>query len=380
MVDEGWGSVENWLGRLSPEAARNSRYVFRNWVVWVKDGGSKFSRFTPDQLVNYQAEATGRDRYAILDLAQAYIQTQHGRRGTVKHKYVTIRSFFNHNRAELPGDKTFSIKGDTPKVNGDLSPDDFRRVILSCKPVYRALYLCMLQGGMGEGEITYWNQNGWDKLREDLKTGPDIIRVDLPGRKGERNENNFYTFIGRDAIDALKLWLRERPEGSRGIFTNQFNEPLSKKAIYLYWHRHIISLGLIEKGIGPTSRGGKNPHEIRDCFRSLWEKTPAKATVAEFMMQHAVDENEYNKAYRDEAWMREEYRKAAPWLDLMSSGRAYRQVSEDRVTELERQLEEAKAAQGGRVADLEAKNTVIEAKLDKALAALEEIFKQSKPK
>jgi hypothetical protein len=198
----------------------------------------------------------------------------------------------------------------------------------------------MIQGFMGLGEAVYWSQGGLAKLKEDLKEDPKVIRVDLPGRKGERFERNYYTLIGGDAIEALKVWLKERPENATGIFTDQFGRTLSKKAIHLYWHRHLISLGLIEKGTGPSSRSGKNIHEIRDCARTLWEKTPAKAMVAEFMMQHTIDENEYNKAFRDEAWMREEYRKALPWLNMMSSGRAYHQVSEDRVTELEAKIAE----------------------------------------
>jgi integrase len=370
LTEPGYKSLENWLGRLSHDGARNGRYVFNNWVKWVRVNGSNFAQSTPDELVSFQAEAVGRDKYAILDLVQAYVGTLSGRRGSIKNKYTVIRSFFLHNRAELPSDRSFKVKGTVPKVNGDLKPEEFRSMVLSCNPVFRALFLCMGQGFMGEGEAIYWNKTGWAKLREDLKADPDIVRVDLPGRKSELNEKNYYTLIGPDAISALRLWLNERPSGAAAIFTNQHGDPLSKKAIYLYWHRHLLSLGLISKGVGPTNRSGKNPHEIRDTFRSLWSKSPAKATVAEFMMQHETDPNEYDKAFRDEPYMRSEYRKALPWLNLMSSSRPYGQVSEDRIIELERQLEAAKAGQNGRVAELEAKQAAAEAENAETIKAL----------
>ena len=89
-----------------------------------------------------------------------------------------------------------------------------------------------------------------------------------------------------------------------------------------------------------THRYGKNPHEIRDVFRSLWEKTPAKGSVAEFMMGHTVDPLFYNKAFRDEDWVMEQYNLALPMLQIMSSDTPFGRVNGKTVTELLERIEQ----------------------------------------
>jgi len=88
---------------------------------------------------------------------------------------------------------------------------------------------------------------------------------------------------------------------------------------------------------------GKNPHEMRDLFRSMWEKSPAKGSVAEFCMGHVIDPLEYNKAFRDDEWVRDQYLNAEPWLNIISSGRPFGQVDKDEVTGLNRRIYELQA-------------------------------------
>jgi len=78
-------------------------------------------------------------------------------------------------------------------------------------------------------------------------------------------------------------------------------EPVRKNAISLYWIRHLRKIGVVgPKTRDKSNKTGKSPHEVRDVFRSLWEKSSAKGSVAEFLMGHKVDPLEYNKAFRDE--------------------------------------------------------------------------------
>ena len=221
-------------------------------------------------------------------------------------------------------------------------------MILSCNKVYRAVFLCMFQGGMGLNELDYWNRNGWEKLRRDLRGDPEVIRVDLPGRKMRKNVDPYYTLIGSDAIKALKDWVDIRSGDAEEIFINQHGRPINLHSARLYWLRHLQKLGFIQReGNGKRSnRYGKAPHEMRDVFRSQWEKSPAKGSVAEFMMGHIVDPLHYNKACRDEDWVREEYLKALPMLQVMSSDTPFGKYDgktvnklQGRIAELESQIE-----------------------------------------
>ena len=183
MVAEGSESVEKWLSRLAPSTARMNRHELGYFIKWLKSNGANFSSFTPDQLVEYQKKATNGQKYDILDKVQLWVQSLKGRYETKRHRYNAVRSFFAHNRADLPRDKTFKIRGDIPPVRGNLSADDVRSIVLTCNVMYQAIFLCMLAGGMGQEEFMWWSNNGLGKLEKDLMNEERVIRVDLPGRK-----------------------------------------------------------------------------------------------------------------------------------------------------------------------------------------------------
>lgn len=344
---KGKTTVKNWLARLAPKTAKDYSYTFDRWMSWMDDNGGKFAGMTPDELVEYQKDSDRRSQYEILDHVQHYVVLATRTRIKTKARtYAIMRSFFLHNRAELPKDLHFKIRSDTPPVLGTLTVEEIRNATLVAKPRYRAALLSLFQGGMDQAEFEYWNQNGWEKLREDLLGNPNVIRIDIPGRKRFRNIKPFYTMIGGDAIEAIRTYLPKRPEGGTAIFYTNRLTPITGGTLDAYWTRNLIRLGIIkqvpqgERHSG--TRYGKNLHEMRDVFRSQWEKSPAKGSVAEFMMGHLkqIDPNEYNKAFRDEDWVRREYLKALPHLQLLTSDRAFGKTDIDEVETLRRRNEE----------------------------------------
>lgn len=312
-------SVDHWLRRLSPRTAKEHGWIFRAWLDWLgKD--DRFGGMAPDELVAFQRGAVGDDRYALLDLVQEFVGERRCRANTRRRYYSSLRSFFLHNRAELPGDRSFKIRGDVPRVVGSLSIDMFRRVVETSNPMYRTLFLCMFQAGMGVGEALYWSDMGLEKAREQLRAGERPLRIELPGRKRNRNHKPYYTFIGLDGINALEHWLEERPDLNGSIFLTARKTPMTYNVVFVYWLRRLRRLGFIrkkEKG-GSETRYGKNLHELRDLFRSRWQKSGAAPEAAEFFMGHTVDPLEYNKAFRDMDYAANEYVKAEPWLNIVS--------------------------------------------------------------
>jgi len=81
----------------------------------------------------------------------------------------------------------------------------------------------------------------------------------------------------------------------------------------------MVRLGLIKLKEGDTgNRYGKNPHELRDLFRTRFHLSRRDLKAAEFFMGHIVDPLEYNKAFREEYYAITEYREASPWLNILS--------------------------------------------------------------
>ena len=342
---EGYQSVDKWLNRLAPATARVSRTWLGKFMRWLKENGGTYSEYTPDDLVNFQKNADNGERFEVLDLIQRYIGQLTLRASSIKREYAALRSLFAHNRAELPKDPTFRIRSSKASVEGTLTIGEIRDVILSSNKCYRAVFISMFQGGMGLEEIDHWNRTGYQKLREDLRGDPEVITVRLPGRKTRKNIKPFYTLLGRDTIKLLREWMAVRPSGGETIFINQHGDAVSPQSIYSYWARHLVKLGVTTplKNGDKSNRYGKNPHEMRDVFRSQWEKSPAKGSVAEFMMGHIVDPLFYNKAFRDEDWVREEYLQALPMLEIMSSDTPFGKFDGKTVKKLQGRISELEA-------------------------------------
>ena len=344
------GAVERWLSRLDTGSRYDNLWCFERWLRWLGEQGCRFSGMSPSELVEFQGGALGRDRFLVLDLVEAWVRGLSGRVKSKRKYYSTVRSFFLHNRVELPQDPDFRVVGDVPRVVGLLEVGDIRRLLDACSVMYRAVFLCMFQGGMGVGELLYWSGHGLDDLREQLRRDVRVVRVDLPGRKRARNERPYYTFIGRDAVDAVRHWLRVRQSDLPDIFVSSHDTPLNEHALGRYTTRKLKALGLIQAKKGLGVRYGKNPHELRDSFRTRWQKSGAAAEAAEFFMGHVVDEREYNKAFQDVDYARREYLKAERWLNILTEDpenvpldtvEEIREKMEARIRELERTNERA---------------------------------------
>jgi hypothetical protein len=233
--------------------------------------------------------------------------------------------------------------------------------------MYRAVFLLMAQGLIGEGELVYINVESCNLILESLTKNVGVFKVTLPGRKQNRNIKNFYTMLSTksDWADSMRDYLKSLPSLPKdALFLNDRSRPLTRQNIQNYFHWHAVEAGVVkqfsplcnrcgaetvrsrrlhESGIRkivytckecgevhwaadlPNNftniRYGVNPHEIRDLMRSRWHLSGADPFVAEFMMEHdrQIDPNRYNKFWKYEPWYPpQEYRKALTWLNIVS--------------------------------------------------------------
>ena len=324
-------SIDNWASRLKASTGIMARKHMSLFMRWLKQNGSQFKEYSPDQLVEYQRNADNSHRYDVLDLVQSHVLSMKGRKSSKTTRYTYMRSFFLHNRAELPRDRSFRVRGDEPMVRGDLTIEEVRKIVLASDPSHQAAFLCMFQGGRGSHELLFWSKHGLNRLEKEFQNNAGIIKIDLPGRKGNENDRAFYTFIGSDALESLRKWMDNRPKDCREIFVSIDGTPFNYFSLQAYWRRKLRRLSIGPKNAGIRGRTGKNMHELRDLFRSQWAKSPAKPEVAEYCMGHVIDPLDYNKAWRDEKFYRDEYCKALPYLQILSSGKPFHQIDEEEV-------------------------------------------------
>jgi integrase len=275
---------------------------------------------SPDGLVEWQRVHP--NEYGLLDLLQEYVRGKRGRASYKRNVYNVVRSFFGHNRAEMPRDRRFRIVGDEPSVVGRLGVEELKQILIASNRMYRAIFLCMFQAGMGIGELLYWDRTGLAEVRRQLREDRRLLRVELPGRKANRNKKPFYTFIGRDGQEALRAWLRVRPNFGGNIFYTNFGTPLKQSTVRTYWLRKLERLGLITRMPGGREGGiryGKNLHELRDLFKTRWRLSGCDPEVADWFMGHDIDRLGYDKSpWEYPEWYEHQYLKAEPWLNILS--------------------------------------------------------------
>ncbi|MCJ7631688.1 hypothetical protein MUP77_04705, partial [Candidatus Bathyarchaeota archaeon] len=108
------------------------------------------------------------------------------------------------------------------------------------------------------------------------------------------------------------------------------------------------------------NRTGRNLHELRDLFKTQFSKSPAKLMVADYCLGHSIDPLGYDKSFRDEKFFRDEYRKAVPYLEIMSSGRPFHQIDESEVENLRKEVEHLKQLQEPRKQTIELMEQALE--------------------
>ena len=369
-------AFQRWLSKLSGGSRKSFGNIFYRFIIQLREKEEQFSEYSPDDLIHFQKNAVGDDRYILLDEVQGFSQNmkvksssedgeaRDARQGTKKTFHTVICSFFQHNRAAFPKEE-FIPSSETGPVRKDLTLTNVRDVILASNQTYAAIFLCMFMGGMGLQELLYWSNHGWEDLKKEIAEGRSTYKVYIAGRKSKRNIKPFNSRVGGDAVDYLLRYINgnrkkartsfDRGKKRNSISTNEkFNPnvifytsrgtPMLNDSLILYWKRHLFALGIITPIENSTcgTRYNKNIHQLRSLFRTQWGKSPPKGFIAEALMGHVVDPNDYLRTQNDLNWVASEYRKALPWLNIMTSNVPYGLYDEEEV-EKEREIERVRA-------------------------------------
>lgn len=349
------------------------------WVSWLEDLAPSTRRVVPGVARRFfeflgmePREAVAWQRahpmdYRFVDSARQWLNGGELRHNTMVTRYGMIRGFFLASRAPMPRARVrFHTEKET--VVGHLTVEGFRKLLLTCNLKYKAIFLMVFQGGLDINGLQYVNTHHADYVWKMVQKGEKMIRLELPGRKRYRNIRPFYTFIGSDSIEALNHYFHSLGwKKPKFLFQNQYLRPLSRGSLQQYFLRHAVKAGLIalqtpkclscggvtvkklkQRKTGnwacytctscqrehrfsefnqPASewashRYGVNVHELRDVFRTEWHRASSAVgcdgDCAEFMLGHKIDPLGYDKIMHDHAYARDQYRKAMPFLNILS--------------------------------------------------------------
>ena len=349
--------LKRYLQGLAEKTAYCNRYVLDGFFGYVGVKPREAVAFQRGDPLNYR----------FVDLVYEWLSKSGNSVSSMRTKMGCIRGFFVANRSPLPRDK-HRFHSEKVPVAGELTVEEFKKILSKSNLVYRAAFLVMFQSGSGVGELLYINEKLVGHVWSEVRKGSRFVRLNMPGRKANRNVRPYYTFIGGDAVEALKhLFHSQGWRKDSVLFMNQYGAPLSAGSLQNYFRSQATKLGFIQPKTYPCLRCGEETvkrrgkvdrnyriyylcvscgkvnmssdfglsqrdvggiryrmrtHELRDLFRTEWSRAQTYFGVAsyasEFFMGHSIDPLKYNKIMSDKTFGLQQYRKALPMLNILS--------------------------------------------------------------
>ena len=312
-------SLEKWRSRL--EAS-----TFTVYYTWMHRFCHAVGK-SPDDTIIWARGAS--DKYEVLDAIQNWVNSLTARYNTKRIAYATIRSFFMHNRVDLPADKHFRMRGDEKPVERNLKPEHVRRLIgLAIQP-WRSAFLIKWHALLDNQGLVYVSNHHADEIVKALKANMEILRLTMPGRKKMKNVQAFDTFLGPEPLAALREYFdgeRGWPQPSEPIWVyntkNHKGESIKVRALQEAWMRLLRRAKLIpaQKSSTPGIRYGFNVHNTRDLVISHLTEVPnLKDIVVEYWAGHQIDPLGYRDLKLKPQFVEKQYLLAVPYLTLLSN-------------------------------------------------------------
>jgi len=304
-------ALKRWLGNIVNKATKyNAKSIFRLYA--------KFTGMTASQLIDEAIEDFKRDPRDRKDIVlhrligfYNWLKTDYPRRmtvGTGKTKEVgkgssglsavmrinTIRGFYS------TFDIVVRMKGNhkLPKSKVEnkrmvFKPEDVWKVKALVDHARttrdRAIVLFHFQGGLDVSTLCSLDygdvKEGLEKNEHPLKIEPMRVKTGV----------EFYTFVGQDAIDAIKAYLADMK--SRGMeFTNKtplFVQERGKERLRPHNIQTMIKDLAVRSNLVTEGNNGNgfNPlgtHSLRESFGSLMTNSGVPDSIVDFWLGHEV--------------------------------------------------------------------------------------------
>lgn len=322
-------TVQHWIDRLTtPETKNVFGQAFESFCIW--------SSKTPQQLLDMRRQDLKNpdDGFRTLELVQQFIlhgeypDRRKGREGKVvkvaetsksrRELYLTaIKSFFAHNRLELPRDKTFRITepDNVPQKETFMELDTARKIIGCLKEPYRGLATAALYGGLGRKEALSLNRM-WPGIEKQLRAQRDPVRIDFAKRKS--NPRPYFTFL-----PAKLLTPYMGKEIPFGVYTKHSKtkrlRPMNESDLLVAWRFAKKRAGV---------EGKQTFHMLRDLLVTSFYRIGADVITAQFLTGHGVDANQYLQITKSPERPEKEWNKYRQFLDGGISDETAQQIQD----------------------------------------------------
>jgi len=354
-------AVQRWLGKYGSAATkRDYAFYFLKYLEWLRE--VRGVSLSPSELVRVNlgniygsGPVDVEKKREHTDWLQEFISLDGPLQGLGNSYRATaataIRSFYKRNDSPLFGDFQVPFDAFEEKLTEQISVEDAKRYISVLPLRSKAVCICLLQCGMRVSEFL---QLKWKDVQSGIEKKETPVKIML------RNDNGlqYFTFLGTDGIEILKLYLQYRKSlvgmpvrSNEYIFINdvgsgkyRVDKPLLSDYVNRQIVRALVAKGLVEKPKGDDKwRCNFHPHALRHLFKTECAHAGINPMISQFWMGHDKGiEYVYNHQHElhPEDFV-EAYRKAEPSLNIISgpSGKAAVEIRE-RIKRLEAEFDE----------------------------------------
>lgn len=300
-------ALQRWLGTITKAG---TRYGYTS----AFKAYTKYTNMTASELIDEALDDSKRDvrekkDAVLLKLLGFYnwLKTEYERksRGKGKHKVIgkgvsdklahmyvsAIRSFYStfDIHVRLKGRRSLP----KPRVENKrmrVGPDQVKTLVDHARnPRDRSIILTLFQSGM---DVSTLCSLRYGDVAEGLKQ--DVLKLELYRPK---TGVEYYTFLGRDAIESLKAYLADaRQRGinfsnDRALFlTERGANPLKTHNVQNMLREVAVKSGLVDKENNGKAFNPLSPHALRESFGSIMINSGVPDTVIDFWLGHSIGE------------------------------------------------------------------------------------------
>jgi len=307
--------LKRWLDPIMKSGTkRNYRTAFRAYTM--------FTSMTASQLIDEALEDAKRDPREKQDIVLTklitfykWLKTEYPKKSKgrwthriigygvsdkVAHLYVAaMRSFY------ATFDITVRMKGrhrlPRPRVQNKRIKVNAEQVKVlvdhARSPRDRAVVLTHFQGGLDSSTLCSLN---YGDVEEGLAKDEHPLKLEIYRPK---SGVDFYTFLGKDAVEALKAYLADAR--ARGVVfrsnTPLFIQDRGKKRLKTHNDQEMMRNLAVRAGFVDEENNGKDfnplgPHALRESMSGLMTNSGVPDTVVDFWLGHEI--GEMAKAYK----------------------------------------------------------------------------------
>lgn len=217
-------------------------------------------------------------------------------------------------------------RSDVVYHNRDITREEIATILSHVGVRERAIFLFIVQGGLRPYTLSLLT---YGDIKEDYVKGIIPCKIDIPKSKAKGKYKPYFTFVGREAVNALKDYLATRPslKDDDLLFVHEDGvKPLNTKSGSNIFSSTVLKLGLTKKG----EKG--RPKQLRlYCLRKFFRNNAGSAGLdyVHFWMGHKLsynDEHYFSKTNIDKH--RSKYSEVLPNLTIIKQREWNKEIEE----------------------------------------------------